>query len=235
MIGGLVERHHPGKKKSGRQVSFSTDLIYDVLRRYEPGHLLLRAAWDDARARMTELGRLVRLVDRASATMLHVEADRITPMAVPADGDRRPRGPSAGRARPTRACSSKLRHWPTKPCASDIAGSSRFCEAEHMKAFLSTCRRVPALRLRRRHRRRDRGRRRHAAGEGRVGRRRCRDHQPVGSRRKARPRAAQAGRGARAAGPGHGRALPQGTSASDGRLRAQPPTSAPAFAVSASS
>ena len=33
--------------------------------------------------RMTELGRLVRLVDRASATMVHVEADRITPMAVP--------------------------------------------------------------------------------------------------------------------------------------------------------
>jgi ATP-dependent Lhr-like helicase len=83
VIGGLVERQHPGKKKSGRQVSFSTDLIYDVLRRYEPEHLLLRAAWDDARSRMTELGRLVRLVDRASATMLHVEVDRITPMAVP--------------------------------------------------------------------------------------------------------------------------------------------------------
>lgn len=83
VIGGLVERHHPGKKKSGRQVSFSTDLIYDVLRRYEPQHLLLRAAWDDARRRMTELGRLVRLVDRASATMLHVDTGRITPMAVP--------------------------------------------------------------------------------------------------------------------------------------------------------
>ena len=41
VIGGLVERHHPGKRKSGRQVSFSTDLIYDVLRRYEPDHLLL--------------------------------------------------------------------------------------------------------------------------------------------------------------------------------------------------
>lgn len=83
VIGGLVERAHPGKKKTGRQVSFSTDLIYDVLRRYEPGHLLLRAAWDDARARMTELGRLVRLVDRASATMLHVDTGRITPMAIP--------------------------------------------------------------------------------------------------------------------------------------------------------
>jgi ATP-dependent Lhr-like helicase len=83
VIGGLVERQHPGRKKTGRQVSFSTDLIYDVLRRYEPQHLLMRAAWDDARRRMTELGRLVRLVDRASGTMLHVETDRITPMAVP--------------------------------------------------------------------------------------------------------------------------------------------------------
>lgn len=83
VIGGLVERHHPGKKKSGRQVSFSTDLIYDVLRRYEPEHLLLRAAWADARMRMTELGRLVRLVDRASATMVHIEAERLTPLAIP--------------------------------------------------------------------------------------------------------------------------------------------------------
>ena len=83
VIGGLVERQHPGKRKTGRQVSFSTDLIYDVLRRYEPDHLLLRAAWDDARARMTDVGRLARLLDRAAATMLHVELDRVTPMAVP--------------------------------------------------------------------------------------------------------------------------------------------------------
>ncbi len=83
VIGGLVERHHPGKRKSGRQVSFSTDLIYDVLRRYEPEHLLLKAAWSDARARMTELGRLARLVDRAAATMVHVAVSRVTPLAVP--------------------------------------------------------------------------------------------------------------------------------------------------------
>src|SRR5690606_16010839 len=83
VIGGLVERQHPGKRKTGKQVSFSTDLIYDVLRRYEPDHLLMRAAWTDARARMTELGRLARLIDRAAATMVHVDLDRITPLAVP--------------------------------------------------------------------------------------------------------------------------------------------------------
>ena len=83
VIGGLVERHHPGKRKSGRQVSFSTDLIYDVLRRYEPDHLLLKAAWNDARTRLTDVGRLASLLDRAQGTMVHVELDRVSPMAVP--------------------------------------------------------------------------------------------------------------------------------------------------------
>jgi ATP-dependent Lhr-like helicase len=83
VIGGLVERHHPGKRKSGRQVSFSTDLIYDVLRRYEPDHLLLKAAWNDARTRMTDVGRLASLLERAQGTMVHVALDRVSPMAVP--------------------------------------------------------------------------------------------------------------------------------------------------------
>ena len=83
VIGGLVERQHPGKRKTGRQVTFSTDLIYDVLRKYEPTHLLLQAAWDDARARMTDVGRLAGLLDRAADTMVHVDLPRVTPLAVP--------------------------------------------------------------------------------------------------------------------------------------------------------
>ncbi|MET0268836.1 MAG: ligase-associated DNA damage response DEXH box helicase [Sphingomonas sp.] len=83
VIGGLVERQHPGKRKTGKQVTFSTDLIYDVLRRYEPDHLLLRAAWDDARARMTDVGRLAALLDRAGGTMIHVDLPRVSPLAVP--------------------------------------------------------------------------------------------------------------------------------------------------------
>jgi len=83
VIGGLVERQHPGRRKTGRQVTFSTDLIYDVLRRYEPDHLLLRAAWEDAKTRLTDVRRLAALLDRAAGTMLHVALDRISPMAVP--------------------------------------------------------------------------------------------------------------------------------------------------------
>ncbi|WP_261300297.1 ligase-associated DNA damage response DEXH box helicase [Sphingomonas alpina] len=83
VIGGLVERQHPGKRKTGKQVTFSTDLIYDVLRKYEPGHLLLQAAWADARARMTDVGRLASLLDRAVETMVHVDLPRLSPLAVP--------------------------------------------------------------------------------------------------------------------------------------------------------
>ncbi len=83
VIGGLVERQHPGIRKTGRQVTFSTDLIYDVLRQYEPGHVLLQAAWADARARMTDVGRLADLLDRAADTMVHVDLPRVTPLAVP--------------------------------------------------------------------------------------------------------------------------------------------------------
>ncbi|WP_085810726.1 ligase-associated DNA damage response DEXH box helicase [Sphingomonas sp. TZW2008] len=83
VIGGLVERQHPGKRKTGKQVTFSTDLIYDVLRKYEPSHILLEAAWADARARMTDVGRLAGLLDRAAETMLHVDLPRVSPLAVP--------------------------------------------------------------------------------------------------------------------------------------------------------
>jgi len=83
VIAGLVERQHPGKRKSGRQVTFSTDLIYDVLRKYEPDHLLIEAAWADARARLTDVGRLADLLERAGRELVHVELDRVSPMAVP--------------------------------------------------------------------------------------------------------------------------------------------------------
>lgn len=83
VISGLVDRQHPGKRKTGKQVTFSTDLIFDVLRKYEPDHLLMEAAWADARARMTDIDRLGNLLDRAAGSMVHVDLDRVSPLAVP--------------------------------------------------------------------------------------------------------------------------------------------------------
>ncbi|SLJ94104.1 ligase-associated DNA damage response DEXH box helicase [Novosphingobium mathurense] len=83
VISGLVERQQPGKRKSGRQVTFSTDLIYDVLRKYEPDHLLLEAAWADARSRMTDVARVADVLDRAAREIDHIRLDRISPLSVP--------------------------------------------------------------------------------------------------------------------------------------------------------
>jgi ATP-dependent Lhr-like helicase len=83
VIGGLVERQHPGQRKTGRQVTFSTDLIFDVLMRYQPDHLLIEAAWADARARLTDVGRLGDLIERAGPTMVHERLSRLSPLAVP--------------------------------------------------------------------------------------------------------------------------------------------------------
>ena len=83
VISGLVERQHPGQRKTGKQVTFSTDLIYDVLRKYEPDHVLIEAAWADARARMTDVGRLADLLERSERELVHVTLDRVSPLAVP--------------------------------------------------------------------------------------------------------------------------------------------------------
>jgi ATP-dependent Lhr-like helicase len=63
-ISGLIERRFAGEEKSGRQVTFSSDLIYDVLRRHQPDHLLLRCARTDASAGLLDLARLGDLLER---------------------------------------------------------------------------------------------------------------------------------------------------------------------------
>ena len=62
VVAGLIERRHPGQEKTGRQVTFSADLIYDVLRKYDPDHVLLRAARAEAAAGLTDIRRLADLL-----------------------------------------------------------------------------------------------------------------------------------------------------------------------------
>ena len=62
LISGLVERRFRGDQKSGRQITFSTDLVYDVLRRHQPDHLLLRCARADAARGLVDVARLGQLL-----------------------------------------------------------------------------------------------------------------------------------------------------------------------------
>lgn len=83
LIAGLIERRHPGAEKSGRQVTFSTDLIYDVLRKHQPDHLMLRCARHDAATGMLDIARLGDMLTRVHGNIRHMPLDRVSPFAVP--------------------------------------------------------------------------------------------------------------------------------------------------------
>ena len=83
VIAGLIERRHPGKVKSGRQVTMSTDLIYDVLRRHDPDHLLLEAAWADAATGLLDIKRLGDFLARVKNRIRHQSLSRVSPLSVP--------------------------------------------------------------------------------------------------------------------------------------------------------
>ncbi len=83
VIGGLIERRFPGQEKSGRQVTFSSDLIYDVLRDHEPDHILLRATFADAATGLLDIERLGMALARIKGNIIHRRLPQISPLAVP--------------------------------------------------------------------------------------------------------------------------------------------------------
>jgi ATP-dependent Lhr-like helicase len=83
IIAGLIERRFPGKEKTGRQVTFSSDLIYDVLRAHEPDHILLRATYEDAATGLLDIARLSEMLARVKNRIVTKHLDRVSPLAVP--------------------------------------------------------------------------------------------------------------------------------------------------------
>lgn len=83
VIAGLIDQRHPGKEKSGRQVTVSADLIYDVLRSHEPDHILLEATRHDAASGLLDIERLGSMLARIKGHITHRPLDRISPLAIP--------------------------------------------------------------------------------------------------------------------------------------------------------
>jgi ATP-dependent Lhr-like helicase len=83
VIAGLVERRAPRHKKNSRQLSVSTNLIYDVLRRHDPHHILLEAAYRDAATGLLDIQRLAGFLARIKGRIRHSALDRVSPLAVP--------------------------------------------------------------------------------------------------------------------------------------------------------
>ncbi|MCC8974194.1 ligase-associated DNA damage response DEXH box helicase [Bradyrhizobium brasilense] len=84
IISGLIARRFTDEEKSRRQVLFSTDLIYDVLRKHQADHVLLRAARGDAATGLLDLRRLSDMLSRIHGRITHKDLDHVSPLAVPA-------------------------------------------------------------------------------------------------------------------------------------------------------
>jgi ATP-dependent Lhr-like helicase len=83
VIAGLIDRHAPGAEKTCRQVTVNTDLIYDVLRKHDPSHILLRATRADAAGGLTDVGRIAGMLKRIKGRVVHMSLSRVSPLAVP--------------------------------------------------------------------------------------------------------------------------------------------------------
>jgi ATP-dependent Lhr-like helicase len=83
IIAGLIERRFPGKEKTRRQMTISTDLVYDVLRKHQPDHVLLRAARADAATGLLDVKRVGTMLSRIKGRIVHKELDHVSPLAVP--------------------------------------------------------------------------------------------------------------------------------------------------------
>ena len=83
IISGLIERIIPGKKKTGKQIMFNSDLIFDVLKKHEPNHLLLQVARQDAYRGLIDLERLGAFLKRIRKNIFHRKLNQISPLAIP--------------------------------------------------------------------------------------------------------------------------------------------------------
>ena len=83
VIAGLIDRRLPGHRKTGKQVTFSSDLIYDVLRKHDPNHILLRATRVDAARGFTDIHRLGNLLKRIKTNINIKYLKKVSPLAVP--------------------------------------------------------------------------------------------------------------------------------------------------------
>ncbi len=83
VIAGLVDRQTRGQRKSGKQATFSSDILYDTLRRYDPDHLLLDITREEALKGLVDFGRIEEMLARTAGRIDHVRTDRPTPLAAP--------------------------------------------------------------------------------------------------------------------------------------------------------
>jgi len=82
-VAGLIDRNLPGLRKSGRQTTFSSDILYDTLIKYDPGHLLLKITKDEAMKGLIDFNRIKEMFDRIDDKITHRNLPHVSPLAAP--------------------------------------------------------------------------------------------------------------------------------------------------------
>ncbi len=82
-ISGLIERNMPGQRKSGRQATFSSDIIYDTLRKFEPDHLMMRITRDEAMSGLVDFSRIRQMLLQIGDRIEHRRLGRLSPLSAP--------------------------------------------------------------------------------------------------------------------------------------------------------
>ncbi len=83
IIAGLIERSHQGRRKSGRQATFSSDILYDTLLKYDPAHLMLQITREEADRGMVDFARIEDMFARIGTRIDCLRLDRVSPLAAP--------------------------------------------------------------------------------------------------------------------------------------------------------
>jgi len=82
-IAGLIERNLPNQRKSGRQATFSSDILYDTLLKYDPNHLMMRATRQEAMTGLVDFSRIERMLASISGHIDHIKLKRPSPLSAP--------------------------------------------------------------------------------------------------------------------------------------------------------
>ncbi|MDX1822333.1 MAG: ligase-associated DNA damage response DEXH box helicase [Paracoccaceae bacterium] len=82
-IAGLIDRVSAGQRKSGRQATFSSDILYDTLVKYDPDHLLLKITRTEAMRGLVDFGRVREMLERVGDRIDLIRLSRLTPFSAP--------------------------------------------------------------------------------------------------------------------------------------------------------
>jgi len=83
IISGLIDKNYPGHRKTERQIKFNSDLIYDVLNKYEKNHVLLNATKFEAMTELVDYNKISHYINNMKKNIVYHDLEKASPLAIP--------------------------------------------------------------------------------------------------------------------------------------------------------